>query len=504
MLSPLKFQDRYLDTINSHAHEKMQLFEYMKERPEGIFLDIGAWWLTVQDLLLEVPNSPKLMYLAGDLTQGVLDKFAKNNPRIAEYIPNEWLQKRMNGMTVWLQKMNATNLNFADQTISGINVSAVVHEVVSYCWLSALQTMVKECMRVLEPQWVLVYRDPLQCLRPQEFQCVEIKSKPFKIFSMMFLPVFIWKRKTNVITTYERDNIIFTRFENNESKEGWIDQLIYKNLQSVQRDKNMTLTAPRWILQELHRHYLTFLRDYAPDVLNGTKKSSSLRLNWALKKVTIDDPDHDLEAKWKDLIDDQAKWSIVKLKTGYSMDFKVLLMVYPALVQENKKNIGFWRNIKLFVEWYAREWQEWYYYATIDQRIAFVAEHSLQCDQDVSMVLCPNDLSKIQSHPRPRYTQLINEHFKDVIDPWNELFHDDKCSIHFKKTDIHKAYFILSSLCDSRPGEFIHIQQFVQKTLRPIVYRESLNIMRKKLHKTFSLPQHYASHFDLLSDKRFI
>ncbi len=138
------------------------------------------------------------------------------------------------------------NLPFGDHTLSGINASAIFHEVSTYgvrdrCGQikrgsAALVSTMQEMARTLLPDGVLTYRD-VHCPENQtEIKRVVYYQKSWHLFVKKYLP--------RLIEIYEK-----------------VITPVSGRIHTEQRGENLCIEAPIQIHREIQRHYITF-RDY--------------------------------------------------------------------------------------------------------------------------------------------------------------------------------------------------------------------------------------------------
>jgi ubiquinone/menaquinone biosynthesis C-methylase UbiE len=170
---------------------------------------------------------------------------------------------------------DAGNLPFADESISAVNASAVLHEISSYGTKSkegvaiygkeAVRQALLELNRVLLPEGIIAYRDVLAPVGDlNESKAVEYKGESWELFAKWFLQDFV----------------------NSQPK-------IYKqsDIEIQKTGENFSVTAPAGLQREFQRHYL-MLRDYLRTVKTREFGVDMLRSVWlnetqGLKSITF-------------------------------------------------------------------------------------------------------------------------------------------------------------------------------------------------------------------------
>jgi ubiquinone/menaquinone biosynthesis C-methylase UbiE len=319
---------------------------------------------------------------------------------------------------------DAGHLSFADESLSAINASAIIHEVSSYgtrgggskgnemiYGKDAVKKAFGEFNRVLLPEGIVAYRDilaPLENL--QVMKTVQYRGKSWHAFANCFLDKFLAsqpKMYDDAAVTMEMVG------------------------------DNLTLHAPIGLQREFQRHYLMF-RDYLRNVGNELFGITMSRSDWineveGLKSITFSIDDH--LATVLDLgpfeVHESATGRVYK---GNSDQFDKLYDDAMAYRFE-KSNEG--QDFENLIEtWREREGLEHYLCGNIGDMVELSIEASGTTDD--AYVLMPEALDDIAIAPRYYY----NRYLRQVIDNPEQ---DGKQMISFKKLSKPRALQSLES-----------------------------------------------------------
>ena len=259
----------YLDYIKYNTQEKLGILPYILENPNGIYLEIGTGGDPIAELLSHIPDYASPTIIASDIDQNILKLLPVRHPQL-----NKYIIERKSGPLLKFQQLDATSMDcFADSYFSGINASAVVHEIVSYAGgMQALEKFFAESLRILKPYGVLVYRDPEAINKRHELVEVNLKTPEIRLFTHIFLIKFLdvsYGRLTALgrkYKNYDQENITVTFYKKNEIKPCKLTFSEYMDLRSFEIDftRKFSICLPKGLCREIERHYLTYLHQCNP------------------------------------------------------------------------------------------------------------------------------------------------------------------------------------------------------------------------------------------------
>jgi ubiquinone/menaquinone biosynthesis C-methylase UbiE len=271
---------------------------------------------------------------------------------------------------------DAGNLPFADESISAVNASAVLHEISSYGTKSkegvaiygkeAVRQALLELNRVLLPEGIIAYRDVLAPVGDlNESKAVEYKGESWELFAKWFLQDFV----------------------NSQPK-------IYKQ-SGLQR--------------EFQRHYL-MLRDYLRTVKTREFGVDMLRSVWlnetqGLKSITFSIEDR-LISKVDLSVFDSHESAGGMVYVGNSDQFDQMyddLMSY-YFSTEDEETTAFKTLIE---DWKEREGSEHYLYGNIIDILEMSISNSIETNSEY--VLFPNSADDVVIAPRFYYNRYLNQ-----------------------------------------------------------------------------------------------
>lgn len=250
----------YLEKLAYNLKEKTLLLEYIIAFQKGRFLEVGTGGDSLWFMLEKLSDKSEVQIVGCDISAKVLDELKLRRPDIKKY------QKKDIPLQLDLKEANLLNLPFPDNHFQGINVSAVFHEVFSYCGgSSSVKKALGEIYRTLSTGGVFIYRDPEVFRKPSSVVSLLSKDKGLSLFLNAFLPYYyLYLEKSK--TLHEVSVCLISCTLNSGE---------YIELKSVEDfvkipTSNIDFTLPIQILtnqvmaSELCRHYITYLVDCNP------------------------------------------------------------------------------------------------------------------------------------------------------------------------------------------------------------------------------------------------
>lgn len=331
----------YLSQLDVNGREKAgHLYELIEsnrlpvvgERIRVLELGVGSG-RTFKELTKNFPDRKDIEYLGMDRSALFAGHFIKevNAPAVVA---------------------DAGRLPFADQSLSAVNVSAVLHEVSSYGVSSesgklygaeAIHSVLQELSRVLTTQGALTYRDvycPEHALKTVDY------SRPSWVeFIDRFLPRFI-----------------ATVSENQPS--------MIDDMRIVKSEDGRNITASTRVHREIQRHYITF-RDFMRRVAFPNAGLHIVDEDWTAQRNGL--KYHDIA-----LVENQLEWMSDELLLTYpETEPRILRLDSPAYDDLTDRLIEkYFRtsNSDEFFEWQKREGSEVYTYATLNELSEMAAD----------------------------------------------------------------------------------------------------------------------------------
>jgi ubiquinone/menaquinone biosynthesis C-methylase UbiE len=186
--------DLYLDFIRYNCHEKIGILPYILQNPDGVYLEIGTGGDPIAEILNKIPKTSRTTLIASDIEKGVLNALPQRHPELKKYINST------EGPVLKLQKLNAVDMSiFENNSLSGINASAILHEIISYAGgFEGVEKFFKEAFRTLRVGGVLAYRDPEGVSDKNAIVAVNLKNKSIKLFTHIFIYKFLSKEGSNL------------------------------------------------------------------------------------------------------------------------------------------------------------------------------------------------------------------------------------------------------------------------------------------------------------------
>ncbi len=264
--------DVYLEGIRFNSSEKTELSEYIK--PTGTYLEIGSGGDPIKYLLDQIPKGYSPTIIVSDIDQDILDILPERHPSLRSYLN---LDDKIKKPKLKFMHLDATDMSVFDNgSLSGINASAIAHEIWSYAGSQqAFTKFLNEVFRVLEPDGVLIYRDPEGVLDPYKTVKMDLKTKSMRLFVHLFLCKFLDEKCTDLydkegnmkkVFAYDKEKLRFCFYKKNSNKKSYIGYSEYLKMPTYEIDFNRKLSihVPRQLCREIERHYLTFLKDCNP------------------------------------------------------------------------------------------------------------------------------------------------------------------------------------------------------------------------------------------------
>jgi ubiquinone/menaquinone biosynthesis C-methylase UbiE len=457
----------YLDKIKYNTQEKLGILPYILANPNGVYLEIGTGGDPIAELLSRIPNDLSPTIIASDVDENILKILPTRHPQL-----NKYLTQKSTGAKLQLQQLDATSMGcFPDNYLSGINASAVVHEIISYAGgIDGFDKFFAESFRILKKDGILTYRDPESVPHKNESILANFKTPTIRLFTHIFLIKFLDNIDGSLAATgrkykhYDTQNIVFTIYKKNETNSCKLNYQEYMQLRTYEIDfsRPYMLQLPRGLCREIERHYLTYLHDCNPLVfikctpivgselytVNYLANSSSNVLNDFLQKhglsLTVDGK---IDTKTHEFINIQINNNIQALEYGillhlvskrsrrqlcmllkehnldpnlyiiqikedeYLLDYRIFGLLYDDISNQifnsNDKPINL--DDTIHAQWLKREGEETYIYYSDDELITKVAEISLKQSQgnQERLILCPLSPTHNKFIPRLCYNDIL-------------------------------------------------------------------------------------------------
>jgi len=430
MLKKSKESGDYLNQIRNNTAEKVEIIENalnsgeLPRNREGrikiVELGTGGGE-SLRKLKASINDKPNAEVVAVDVLPGLASSLKKE-------------------LDIEAVAADAGQLPFANDSISAINASAIIHEVSSYgtsdeagrslYGKDAVRQSFKEFNRILVPDGIVAYRDvlaPLESL--QEIKAVRYREKSWRLFAEWFIEKFLESQ----LKMYDAASVT-----------------------SETSDEGLVLSAPVGLQREFQRHYLMF-RDYlrsSAQVAFGIRTSRSDWLNESegLKSVTfsVDDSLAAIVASSAFEVHESANGKIYK---GDSDQFDKLYDNAIAYRFDGSSDDDF---EDVFERWRDREGSEYYLYGNIGDIVGLSIEASMK--RDDSYVLIPEFPDDITIAPRYYYNRYLSQ----VIDNPEK---DGKQIISFKKLSKGRAYQAIQNFKNS-DQELINTKVLEELVLR--------------------------------------
>lgn len=260
----------YLDLIKYNLEEKLGILPYILKKTDGTYLEIGTGGDPITQLLSKISDSMSPTIIASDIDQHILDSLPQRHPQL-----NKYLNPHRSGPKLVLKQLDATNMKtFENESLDGINASAIVHEIVSYAGgIEGLNSFFTESWRILKPEGVLIYRDPEGVEDKNAKVTLSLKTPSARLFCHIFLVKFLDNKYSGLATSgrktkkYDPSTIEFSFFKKNESKlcsNVSYDEYLALRSYEIDFSRHYSINLPRGLCREIERHYLTYLHQCNP------------------------------------------------------------------------------------------------------------------------------------------------------------------------------------------------------------------------------------------------
>lgn len=325
----------------------------------------------------------------------------------------------------------AQKLPFGNETFSGINISAVLHEVYSYGGgLREVRKALREITRVLIPNGVVCYRDIFAPNRDFFGHSDQLYLNPTWVaFLKHFLPDFLAQSATPYAKKQETIRF-YQSIDGDEHLCGWKD---------LQTHLSVRMDAPLGLQREIQRHYLT-LREFLVSCGALGIKMTDPRWKGAIyaNQPTVVCLTH------QDKLAEQLLHTIGKLSKvtrGYEIQGSLLfdktmdVLMYRFFDDIDRGNK---QAKEFFSTWQEREGKENYIYLGIADFLVEVAKQSL-LQSKREFVLLPPSPRDIKIVPRHSYQIYL----RTVIET---PFFEGKQMIKFRKYPMEDAGIMIENL----------------------------------------------------------
>ncbi len=513
----------YLDLIKYNTQEKLGVLPYILDNPDGIYLEIGTGGDPIADLLSKIPDTMSPTIIASDVDENILKSLPSRHPELNKYLGN-----KSTGPRLILKQLNAIEMDrISDNYLSGINASAIVHEIVSYSGgIKGLNKFFAESFRILKKKGVLIYRDPEGVTQKNELINVEFKTKSIRLFVHIFIVKLLDDYCGKLALSgskykhYFPDKITFTIYKKNESLPCKLTYEKYLRLRSYEIDfsREYTVCLPRGLCREIERHYLTYLHQCNPLVfikcvpyidsssyfINYLAHSTSMIFEKFLQNNSLNMVDNSVDISTKRKIDttianntrvleygiplhfssgqkERFLWNLLKqynldpsiyilpINDGdYLLDYRIFGLLYDHLTEKifDSANGPINERDLVHAQWLQREGEETYTYYSTDELITQVAKISLEQNKDESekLVLCPLSPDHNKFIPRLCYKEVLKDSMKiDDLLGYPIKIKEGKRIIHFGKIPLKNALVIYEDIITRDPQSYKQLQQFVEK-----------------------------------------
>ncbi|MGZ6250974.1 MAG: methyltransferase domain-containing protein [Candidatus Chromulinivorax sp.] len=510
----------YLDLIQFNTHEKNEILSYILKNKEGLYLEIGTGGDPIAELLSNIPENNLATIIACDVDATVLQALLERHKNLLKYI------NPIQGPRLILQQLDATKMDyFQDNSLSGINASAVVHEIISYAGgLEGFNKFFSESFRVLKEGGVLVYRDPEGVVDKNKIVNLALINKSIKLFTHIFIPKFLDQDCSNLVKLgnkyciYSKKDIVVHFYCKNSNDFLSMSYDEYFKIPSWQIDfsREYSISLPRGLCREIERHYLTYLHQCNPLLfvkcipsldsrsyyVNYFAQSTSEKFTNFMKKNNLDFSSSVIDFYAKKLLDatiehnnktiesglylqdiSQDQFDLLKklldeygfdaniylahiTKNDYVLDYRIYGLLYDTIMNIfNEKSIDI--DDTLHAQWLKREGEETYIYYSDDEIITKVAEISLlQNQKNEDFVLCPITAQHNFFVPRLCYKELLQSslYSKDTLGFDIEI-NEGKRIIHFMKMPLAQAGEIYLEIIQTNPSRYKKLTEFVHQKL---------------------------------------
>jgi ubiquinone/menaquinone biosynthesis C-methylase UbiE len=428
----------YLDFIRYNTHEKVGILPYILQKNKGVYLEIGTGGDPIMELFSKLPETSDITIFASDVEENVLNMLLVRNPSLKKYLGAK------KGPKLRLQQLDATRMHcFENNSLDGINASAVVHEIISYAGgFSGMKSFFNESFRVLKPDGILVYRDPESVPNKEKQVVMRLKNKNIRLFAHIVIYKLLDSRGSNLAQSgrkfklYDPKDVQFAVFKKNalEPSNMTYEEYLYCPSYDIDFSREYTLKLPHGLYRELSRHYLTYLHQCNPLVfvnlipnifgqykINYLAHSTNELFAKLLANHNLSYPDNGIintmekfildkeidsksivlefgiplhfssqlaRCKLRDLLEknnfNPSNHIISLSKEDCLLDYRVFGMLYDSIKQEIFDNFNHIVNKhdEEHAKWLKREGEEFYFYLSDDELITEVLQITLAKDFD--------------------------------------------------------------------------------------------------------------------------
>ena len=267
--------EKYLNDISCNLEEKTQITCYMKDNPDKTYLEMGAGGDSISHIFKCLPESYRGTLIASDLDKEILDAIPNRHPELKNNLLKDSKQKLI------LMPLDATQMRtIKDESLAGINASAIAHEVVSYIPpRTALSQLFLESARSLEKEGVFIYRDPMSQDDPSKINTLVINTPFANRFAILFLSRFLdrnFSHITNMEGSCAKPDFsyielvrIITTFKNGSTEALSYQDFLATPTSDFDLSAPISIEAPRRLINELQRHYVLFAKDIYPQAFTS-------------------------------------------------------------------------------------------------------------------------------------------------------------------------------------------------------------------------------------------
>lgn len=499
----------YLDIISYNIQEKIGILPYILKNPTGTYLEIGTGGDPIATMLSQIPPTSSTTLIASDIEQSILDALPNRHPELNKYLQADF------GPKLQLKKLNAIDLSyFPDQTLDGINASAILHEIISYAGgFHGLDQFFSETLRVLKSNGMLIYRDPNGVSSPKQIVILTLTDQHIKLFSHIFIFKFLDQSHTALARSgrkfnlYQSNDVTFSIYLKNLSTQSTLNYLEYLATPTHKIDfkRPYTLTLPQGLYRELARHYLTYLHQCSP--LKCVKCTPDLsqdhyNVNYfahgthTLLEEFIQSRGDKFESNrlsqtQKDLLEQQVQQDNLVIQTGLPLtnlnsselstltnllgrhhlsanlyltdqhlDYRAFSLIYDDLSQYLDLEKLFTAAQLEPAKWTKLEGEEFYFYLNSDELISRVLKSNV-IDTE-SEILCPLSPAHNFIVERRCYSELLNSCMMLTDQQGYQLpVQDGKRIIHFSKMPLKQALSICERIISQEPENYPELHKTI-------------------------------------------
>lgn len=519
----------YLDFIKYNLEEKLGILPYILKNHQGVYLEVGAGGDPIAELMTKIPDTMSPTIIAADIDQDVLRSLPVRHPELKKFIDQSG-----QGPVLLLRQLDATCMNcFSDNSLDGINASAVVHEIVSYAGgVNGFAKFFTQALRILKPGGVFIYRDPESVFNKADLVTIDCKTPAARLFVHIFLFKFLDQTRGRLAAScrksekYNHDLITFTFYKKNEPflcKATYEEYLALRS-QDIDFSRRYTLTMPHGLCREIECHYVTYLKQCNPlmfvqcaprldtelcsvnylayiaqAVLDDFLSNNNCTMidgfidkatRSALRAAVVNATkviECGIPLCFESSAQERKLWSLLKqydfdpsryltpLKDhSYVLDYRVFGLLYDYMVEAvfDPANGPVHATDAVHAQWLKREGEESYTYYSVDELITSVAEISLanKALEREPFVLCPLSPDDNKFISRPCYEEVLKESFSVYDSAGFPLeIKEGKRIIHFAKMSLKAALAVYEDIIEREPGRYVLLREFVNNNLKTII-----------------------------------